>query len=215
MKLLAFTFICTVALVFIGSLAFGLEGKMVLGESARAAGTLDSFAPQAQAPGWSRGQQSLAISYDECVRRMPAALQAEGYSKDPNSGGNFVAGSKAVHTAVIICGPAPEAKMLVQIVVASNGEGGGRERQQLQAQMDQPSASSQAGLCREGNPGQPVRMIQSSDSLTFVNESGNKSRGHFENSTTVVADEWEGGLRGTVSSDGIRWANNTNWLRCR
>ena len=94
----------------------------------------------AQAPGWSRGQQNLAITYDECVRRMPAALQAEGYAQDPNSGGNFVAGSKAVHTAVIICSPAPESRMLVQIVVASNGDGGGVERQRLQAQMERPGA---------------------------------------------------------------------------
>jgi hypothetical protein len=214
LKLIAFTFICTVALVFIGALAFGPEAKMVLAESARAAGTLDSFAPQAQAPGWSRGQQILAIGYEECVRRMPAALQGEGYRIDYNAG-NFAVGIKGVHTAVIMCNPAPDAMMAVNIVVASNGEGGGRERQQLQAQMDRPGASGQTGLCREGNPGQAVKMIQSDNSLTFVNESGNRSRGHFENSTTVVADEWEGGLRGTVSSDGIRWANNTNWLRCR
>ncbi|HYX28579.1 MAG TPA: hypothetical protein VE863_08430 [Pyrinomonadaceae bacterium] len=99
----------------------------------------------AQAPGWSRGQQNLALSYDDCVRRMPAALQNEGYRRDPNSGGNFVAGSKGVHTAVIVCSPAPDAKMLVQIVVASNGAGGGRERQCLQAQMEGPGASRCGG----------------------------------------------------------------------
>ena len=94
----------------------------------------------AQAPGWSRGQQNLALSYDDCVRRMPVALQNEGYSRDPNSGGNFEAGSKGVHTAVIICSPAPDSRMLVQIVVASNGDGGGIERQRLQAQMERPGA---------------------------------------------------------------------------
>jgi len=72
---------------------------------------------------------------------MSTALQNEGYTKDGNSGGNFVAGTKAIHTAVIICSPAPESRMLVQIVVASNGDGGGRERQCLQAQMDQPGPS--------------------------------------------------------------------------
>jgi hypothetical protein len=119
--------------------------KTSKGYIAGAAVPADSSMIQAQAPGWSRGQQNLAISYDECVRRMPAALQAEGYNRDGNSGGNFVAGYKAVHTAVIICSPAPEAKMLVQIVVASNGDGGGRERQCLQAQMEQPGASSKCG----------------------------------------------------------------------
>jgi len=101
----------------------------------------------AQAPGWSRGQQNLAISYDECVRRMPAALQAEGYSRDANSGGNFVAGIRGVHTAVIICSPAPDARMLVQIVVASNGDGGGRERERLQAQMERPGSGQPPGSC--------------------------------------------------------------------
>ena len=98
----------------------------------------------AQAPGWSRGQQTLSISYDDCVRRMPAALQAEGYRVDHTSG-DFAVGIKQVHTAVIICSPAPEQKMLVHIVVASNGEGGGRERQCLQAQMDQVGASRCGG----------------------------------------------------------------------
>src|SRR5690349_6534850 len=75
-------------------------------------------AMQAQsAPGWSRGQQNLAISYDECLRRMPAALQAEGYRVD-HVAGDFAVGIKQVHTAVMICSPAPEQKMLVHIVVA-------------------------------------------------------------------------------------------------
>ena len=68
---------------------------------------------------------------------MPAALQAEGYRID-NVSGDFAVGIKNVHTAVVICSPAPDAKMLVHVVVASNGEGGGSERQRLQAQMDRP-----------------------------------------------------------------------------
>ena len=179
-----------------------------------------AYSSFAQAPGWSRGQQNLAISYDECVRRMPAALEAEGYGRDPNSGGNFVAGSKGVHTAVIICSPAPEARMLVQIVVASNGDGGGAERQRLQKQMEQPGSGSSLSLggnwCREGDRNKVASIKQSGNSLTFTNEFGNSSRGSFENSNTVVAIDWQGGLRGTVSSDGTRinWANNTSWQRC-
>jgi hypothetical protein len=107
----------------------------------------------AQAPGWSRGQQSLSIGYDECVGRMSSALGAEGYGKDGNSGGNFVAGTKGVHTAVIICSPGPDAKMLVQIVVASNGDGGGRERQCLQAQMERPGSTSGCGGAQGGGGG--------------------------------------------------------------
>src|SRR4051812_37828843 len=95
---------------------------------------------QALAPGWSRGQQSLAISYNECVGRMQAALQAEGFRRDDPGGGNAAVGIKNPHTAIIICGPAPDSKMLVQAVVASSGDGGPRERQCLQAQMEQPGA---------------------------------------------------------------------------
>jgi hypothetical protein len=101
----------------------------------------------AQAPGWSRGQQNLAITYDDCMRRAPAALQNEGYRIDYNSG-NFAVGIKGVHTAVVICSPAPDAKMLVHIVVASNGEGGGSERQCLQAQMERPGVSRCGGSCQ-------------------------------------------------------------------
>lgn len=86
------------------------------------------------APGWSRGQQSLAISYGECLNRARHAIQNEGYRTDYNAG-NFVVGIKSVHTAVIICDPVTASKMSVQVVVASNGPGGGVERQRLQAEM--------------------------------------------------------------------------------
>jgi hypothetical protein len=95
-------------------------------------------------PGWSRGQQELSISYEECLVRAPAALKAEGFKID-HEAGDFVVGLKDVHTAVIICSPAPASKMLVHIVVASNGEGGGSEREKLQARMDKPSAPTPAG----------------------------------------------------------------------
>ena len=114
---------------------------------ASAVGPAFSLTAQGQAPGWSRGQQNLAITYDECMRRAPAALHSEGYRIDYNAG-NFAVGIKGVHTAVIMCNPAPDAKMAVNIVVASNGDGGGRERQCLQAQMERPGSG-----CGGGNTG--------------------------------------------------------------
>lgn len=101
----------------------------------------------AQAPGWSRGQQNLAITYDECVRRAQMALQAEGYRTD-YAAGAFVVGIKNVHTSVIMCNQAPEGKTWVNIVVASNGDGGGNERERLQAQMEQPGSVSSGGGCQ-------------------------------------------------------------------
>lgn len=143
MKKLRFSFTqgSVVVRAFVRSLRFGWQSSLCALLLCLAAYT--SFA---QAPGWSRGQQNLAITYDECMRRAPAALQAEGYRIDYNSG-NFAVGIKDVHTAVIICSPAPEAKMLVHIVVASNGEGGGIEREKLQAQMERPGARQPGGSC--------------------------------------------------------------------
>jgi hypothetical protein len=324
----------------------------------------------AQAPAWSRGQQLLSITYEDCVRRATLALQAEGYRID-HAAGNFSVGMKEVHTAVIICNPLPEAKEVVNIVVGSNGDGGGCHRERLQAQMEratpttpimppcptqqaqpqpqpppqpqpqsppqppqpqpqpqpplQPAARSRyltvwlngrnavvewsnaptsvgswvsivvAGtpdgahsgmyqytnekasgryekkevlppgayearfyadhyygqlvdrvrfevgaettgvfqravppatptgpetllstLCREGAPRLPTYIHQSGNSLIFTNESGSRSRGYAENNNTVIASDWEGGLRGTISSDRSRidWANGTSWQTC-
>ena len=88
----------------------------------------------ADPPGWSRGQQELPITWEECVKRAGAALQAESYRVEQPS--PFAVGQKGQHTAVIMCNPAPGNKQWVNIVVASNGEGGGTERQRLQGRMD-------------------------------------------------------------------------------
>jgi hypothetical protein len=88
----------------------------------------------ADPPGWSRGQQELRITWEECVKRAGDALQAESYRIEQPS--PFAVGMKGQHTAVIMCNPAPGNKQWVNIVVASNGEGGGTERQRLQGRMD-------------------------------------------------------------------------------
>jgi hypothetical protein len=90
--------------------------------------------PAGRAPGWSRGQQLLAITYDECLGRAKSALQAESYRID-QAAGNFAAGVKEAHTAVIMCNPVG-AKEVVNIVVMSNGGDGGSQRQRLQARME-------------------------------------------------------------------------------
>lgn len=115
----------------------------VPGSSLAALLILASVHPAAgqSAPGWSRGQQTLAISADECLRRARAAIQSNGYRTDYNAG-NFVVGIKDPHTAVVICSPGPAANVFVQIVVASNGPGGGVERQRLQAAMESSGTAS-------------------------------------------------------------------------
>jgi hypothetical protein len=89
----------------------------------------------AQSPGWSRGQQVVSLSFEDCVRRAASSLQAEGYQVE-YSAGAFAVGRKDVHTGVIMCNGAPDGQQWVNIVVASNGDGGGTQRQRLQAQMN-------------------------------------------------------------------------------
>lgn len=159
-----------------------------------------------QAPGWSRGQQSLTLSYDDCVRRMPAALQNEGYREDPNSGGNFVAGSKGVHTAVIICSPAPESKMLVQIVVASNGNGGGRERQCLQAQMEKIGKYNDCGSAGTGG-----NTFASPNGIRWLYQDGNFSDRQVFYSNGNASSDSNASAKATWRIEGtelvVRWWN--------
>jgi hypothetical protein len=106
-------------------------------------------AQSAASPAWSRGEQLLAISFDESMLRANAALKAEGYVNIFRQA-NFTVGYKDPNTAIIMCNDAPDAKQWINIVVASNThESGipGAERERLQAQMNKPvTGSSNAGL---------------------------------------------------------------------
>ena len=68
---------------------------------------------------------------------------------------------------------------------------------------------------REGDTKRPASIRQTGNSLVFTNENGNSSQGHFESGDVVVADSWQGGLRGRLSPDRTRidWANGSSWSR--
>lgn len=53
------------------------------------------------------------------------------------------------------------------------------------------------------------------NNLTFTNRYGQRSRGRLADATTVIAIDWEGGLRGRLTNQGatIQWANGTDWHR--
>ena len=61
----------------------------------------------------------------------------------------------------------------------------------------------------------PTSVAQSGETLSFTNEFGDTSPGHFISKTRVKATKWEGGLGATVSGDGktINWDNRTTWRR--
>ncbi|NPV63250.1 MAG: hypothetical protein HPY61_11590 [Methanotrichaceae archaeon] len=65
------------------------------------------------------------------------------------------------------------------------------------------------------NAGEPCQIIQQGSALAFINENGDQSEGGFIDESTVIATDWEDGLRGTISDDGNRidWANGTWWVR--
>lgn len=89
-------------------------------------------------PAVSRGQQILSISYEECLRRAQGAYSAESWGNIGTSG-NAVNAFKGIHAAYIICNPAPDAKMAVNVFVASSSNDSGvpgYERQRLQARME-------------------------------------------------------------------------------
>ena len=67
------------------------------------------------------------------------------------------------------------------------------------------------------NVGMPCQIIQDGSNLVFVNENGQKSSGGLVDPYTVVATDWENGLRGTLTWDKNRidWANGTWWVRGR
>ncbi len=65
--------------------------------------------------------------------------------------------------------------------------------------------------------GQPCQIVQDGEELTFINERGMESKGHFTSETAVVATDWEGGLVGNLSKNKkkIMWRNGTVWIRAK
>jgi len=82
------------------------------------------------------------------------------------------------------------------------------------AALSAPTPPSIGGVWTSA--GRPASISQDAGGrLVFTNEYGQKSSGSFANATTVIATEWEGGLRGALQDNGntIRWANGTAWSR--
>ena len=65
------------------------------------------------------------------------------------------------------------------------------------------------------NVGGKCSIDQNGNDLVFTNENGQTSRGEFVDSSTIVATDWENGLKGTLSNGGTRidWANGSWWIK--
>jgi hypothetical protein len=66
--------------------------------------------------------------------------------------------------------------------------------------------------CPAGGVGAVARIEQNGAALVFFNEAGDRSRGRFLDTSTVVAEEW-GNLRAAVQAGGqeLHWENGTVW----
>ncbi len=71
--------------------------------------------------------------------------------------------------------------------------------------------------CAQGDPTKHCSVSGNGVFLTFTNENGNSSTGHFVgmSQNVVSADQWNF-VQGTLSGDGstINWSNGTYWARC-
>jgi hypothetical protein len=82
-----------------------------------------------------------------------------------------------------------------------------------------PTTSSgfMGAWCAQGDPTKQCSVSGNGVFLTFTNETGSTSSGHFVGmaQNIVSADEWNF-VQGTLSGDGgtINWSNGTYWARC-
>ncbi|MGA9799280.1 MAG: hypothetical protein WBQ68_09735 [Terriglobales bacterium] len=82
-----------------------------------------------------------------------------------------------------------------------------------------PAASSgfQGAWCAQGDRTKHCSVSGNGVFLTFTNENGDTSTGHFigMSQNVVSADQWNF-VQGTLSGDGqtINWSNGTYWTRC-
>lgn len=82
-----------------------------------------------------------------------------------------------------------------------------------------PGAASgfQGAWCAQGDPAKQCSVSSNGVFLSFTNENGDTSTGHFVGMSqkVVSADQWNF-VQGTLSSDGrrINWSNGTYWARC-
>lgn len=177
-------------------------------------------------PSVSRGQQILSISYDECLRRAQGAFSAEGWGQVGTSG-NAVNAFKGIRASYIVCNPAPDTKMAVNIFVASSSNDSGvpgYERQRLQARMEgtnlPPPASAdscwrwQVELKTGSRVEAMLRMTP--DGRTRIDQ-WNLNGGWRVDGTKVIIDWGRGAGREDVlqgSADVLIGSNfETNWIR--
>lgn len=92
----------------------------------------------AASPAVSRGEELLAISFEDCIVRARQSFVDEGWKITQVDNTSFALAHKGIHTAYITCSPGPDAKTWANVFVASYTQDGkvpGAERTRLQLRM--------------------------------------------------------------------------------
>jgi len=92
----------------------------------------------AASPAVSRGEELLAISFEDCIVRARKAFIDEGWKVSEGDNTSYALGRKGIHTAYITCSPGPDAKTWANVFVASytqDSQVPGAERTRLQLRM--------------------------------------------------------------------------------
>ena len=80
------------------------------------------------------------------------------------------------------------------------------------------ASAFQGAWCAQGDRTKQCSISVNGPFLTFTNETGSTSSGHFGamGQNVVTADQWNF-VQGTLSPDGnrINWSNGTYWARCQ
>ena len=99
---------------------------------------LSASPASAASPAVSRGEELLAMSFEDCIARARTAFLEEGFKITTVDNTSYVLARKGIHNAYITCSPAPADKTWANVFVASYTQDGkipGAERSKLQLRM--------------------------------------------------------------------------------
>jgi hypothetical protein len=182
-------------------------------------------------PGWF-SQTPLQMSKTQCFETAINALRSVGLTNQTTEKGWSVHGTNYNVRAGISCVSCGNGVHVSVVVAATHGypEANSlrdRLRDFMLKGVETVLSPGQTPIdlsgtwydytSRTGNKGQISEINQNGNRLTFINHVGSSSKGRFLNDMLVIAEDWEGGLKGTISDGGkrIEWGNGSVWQRSK
>lgn len=172
------------------------------------------------AAAWSRGRLVIEMSDDESNARAQNALQTQGFKSTNPNNGDFWVGYKDNHTAFITMNDFPPNRVIVNIIVISEGEQNGAVpgalREALERLMQQP-AMQQQGMANvinlAGNwddNGEKIISVQQRGNQIFGTYQGGSWSGTVNGNEVNITNNLGGMYKGTVMDNGGRIELNPN-----